>query len=317
MAGRMLVIALVGALLACLALAWLGGEATREVALERMAERELDELALLAGVVDDQGQPLRDEPLPVEVVQDAGSLWIAPAVERAVDASGSFVTGKSPHLLRVEVIEDPRAIALQLHLWRAGWQLRTPEPLRVRTSPWMLVVAGLLGAAAALLVRRVSLGLACAGLLAQILLALIAPPAELFAPRSLVDEWRQGPLFGRLVPAIDAMTPIELAIAAALVCLCLILVAFDHRRSRAREGALDLGSATLFATLGAIGLIGLIEAALRSSFVAALGHWPGLLALFGVALAWLPALALAREQWLRERRASSALAAEPKTDARG
>ncbi|MFV8754238.1 hypothetical protein ACNOYE_27150 [Nannocystaceae bacterium ST9] len=301
---RLLMVALVGLLLACLALPWLGGQAMREAALAGLASRELDDLALLAAVRDDQGTLLRDEPFPVEVVQDGGSLWITPAVERAVDESEWFATGNSPHILRVEVIEDPRALALQLHLWRAGWELRSPEPLRVRTTPWMLVIAGLLGAATAVLVRRVSLGLALAGVLAQLLLGTITAPAELFPPQTTWAEWQAGPLFGRVLPWIEAMTPVDLGIAAAVISLCLVLVAFDHRRSKSVDAGLDLGSAGLLALLGTLGLLGLIEALFRSGFAASLAAWPGWLALIGVLLAWVPALALAREAWLRQRRAS-------------
>src|SRR5687767_9255110 len=99
----LLVMALIGSLLACLALPWLSGPATREAALAQLAGRSLDELALLASLRDDEGRLLRDDPFVVEVVQDGGSLWIGPAIEGAVDASEWFATGNSPHLLRVEV----------------------------------------------------------------------------------------------------------------------------------------------------------------------------------------------------------------------
>lgn len=306
-----LVVGVLGLVLACVALVWLASQAMRERALERLAARELDELALLAGVVDDAGVRQRDEPLVVEVVQDGGSLWIAPAVARAVDASGDFATGNSRHLLRVEVLEHPRALALQLNLWRAGWQLRVPEPLRVRTSPWVVVVALALAACVAPLVRRISLALALAGVVAQVLLVLVAPPPDLFAPLTLAEEWRRGPLFGWLVPALERLTPLQLAIAVAIVALCLVLVGFDHRRSRAGDDALDLASASLFALLGALGLVALLEAALRSSFAAALVHWSGMLALLGLLLAWLPALAQAHQRWQMERRAAQPTTTPP------
>ncbi len=300
----LLVVALVGVVLACLALAWLGGQATRAAALSGLAGRSLADLALLAGLRDDQGQLLRDEPFAVEVVQDGGSLWIAPAIEVAVDDSPWFATGNSPHLLRVEVVEDSRALALQLHLWRGGWELRSPEPLRVRTTPWIIVVAGLLGAVTAVVVRRASLGLALAGALAQFLLAMFTPTRELFAPQTTWVEWGTGPLFGRVLPWVEALTAFELAIAAGLVTLCLVLVGFDHRRSKASADGLNLTSAGVLALLGTVGLLGLVEAMFRSGFAASLGLWPGWLALAGLLLAWAPALAQAREQWLRQRRAS-------------
>jgi hypothetical protein len=300
----LLLVALIGTLLSCLALPWLAGPATREAALAGMTDRSLDELALLAGLRDDEGRLLRDEPFVVEVVQEGGSLWIAPTVERVVDDSEWFTTGNSPHLLKVEVVEDPRALALQLHLWRAGWDLRMPEPLRVRTTPWMIVVAGLLGAVAAVLVRRVSLGLAVAGVLAQLLLVTIAPPPELFAPQTTWVEWQTGPLLGRLLPWITSMSPLELAIAFALIALCLVLVAFDHRRSRANPDELDLLGAGVLSLFGTVGLLGLVEAMFRSGFMASLTGVAGVLALLGLVLAWVPALARARERWQAHVRAS-------------
>lgn len=303
MRRSLLVIALVGMLLACLALPWLAGPATRAAALDELAGRSLDELALLAGLRDDEGRLLRDEPFEVEVVQDGGSLWIAPAIERAVDESEWFATGNSRHLLRVEVVEDPRALALQLHLWRSGWELRSPEPLRVRTTPWMIVIAGLVGAATALVIRRISLGLAAAGALAQLLLGTIVPPRDLFAPHTTWVEWQSGPLFARLLPWISSMSPLALAIAFALIGLCLVLVWFDHRRSSSSTDDLDLTGASVLALLGTIGLLGLVEAVFRSGFAASLSSPAGALALLGLLLAWVPALAQAREQWLVQRRA--------------
>lgn len=296
--ASLLVAALFGMLLACATLPWLAGPATSEAALAELAGRSLDELALLAGLRDDQGELLRAEPFAVEVVQDGGSLWITPAIERAVDESAWFATGNSPHLLRVEVVEDPRALALQLHLWRAGWELRSPEPLRVRTTPWMIVIAGLIGAATTLLFRRASVGLALAGVLAQLLLATVIPPRDLFAPQRLWAEWEQGPLFGRLLPWIDTMTPLHLTIAVTLISACLILVGFDHRRSKSSADGSSLASVSVLAVLGTLGLLGLIEAVFRSGFAASLSQAAGLLALAGVVLAWLPALARVREQWV-------------------
>lgn len=174
-----------------------------------------------------------------------------------------------------------------------------------------LGVALALAACVAPLVRRISLALALAGVVAQVLLVLVAPPPDLFAPLTLAEEWRRGPLFGWLVPALERLTPLQLAIAVAIVALCLVLVGFDHRRSRAGDDALDLASASLFALLGALGLVALLEAALRSSFAAALVHWSGMLALLGLLLAWLPALAQAHQRWQMERRAAQPTTTPP------
>ncbi len=299
----LLLVALVGLVLACVALVGLDGPSTRAAAMRELAGRSLDDLALLAGVRDDAGVLQRDEPMPVEVIQDGGSMWILPAVEQAVDDTPWFSRGKSPHLLRIEAIEHPRALALQLHLWRAGWEIRSPEPVRVRVMPFVIVVGGLLGALTAVVIRRPILGVALWGVLAQVLLGVLAPPAELFAPQTLWVEWQRGPLLARLLPWVESMTPIELAIAAALVSLCSVLVGFDHRRSRAREHSFDLASAGVLALLGTLGTIATLEAAARSGFVASFAGWAGWLATFGLLLAWAPALAIAREQWRRQRAA--------------
>jgi hypothetical protein len=296
----LMIAALVGVIVACLGALWSGGVATREAATRGLADRSLAELALLAGLADDQGQLLRDEPMAVEVIADGGPMWALEAVSDATARSPWFELGNSPHLLRTEVIDERGGIALQLHLWRGGWELREPQPRRVRVAAWAAVIAGVLGAGfAAMLGGRLSLGLGLAGLFAQLLLALDPLPAELFPPQSLLVAWSEGPLFGPLFDWIRAMTPLHVAIAAALVALCLVLVGFDHKRSRERD--LGLGWAGAAAVLGSFGALGWVEAASRGSLLAAcdlrVGAWTGWLALLGLIVAWLPAIHLAREAW--------------------
>lgn len=300
----LLIAALIGVIVACLGALWSGGQATREAATHGLARRSIDELALLAGVADDRGE-LPHGPMSVEVIADGGPLWVLDVVERATERSGSFRVDNSPHLLRAELIDERGGIALQLHLWRGGWELREPQPRRIRIAVWAVVLAGLLGAVAATYSRRISVGLATAGVLAQLLLALDPLPAELFPPQGLLAAWGEGPLFGRLLAGIRAMSNLQVAIAAAVVALCLVLVAFDHKRSRDRADALGLGNAGFAAVLGSFGALAWVEAASRGSLFAAcdlrFGAWAGWLAGLGLIVAWLPAIRVAREAWRAQR----------------
>lgn len=301
----LLIAALLGVIVACLGALWAGGTATREAAAYGLAQRSIDELALLAGLADDRGKLLREEPMAVEVIADGGPLWVIDTVERAAEASPWFTIGASPHLLRAEIIDERGGVALQLHLWRSGWELREPQAHRVRIAAWAAVIAGIVGAVAAVYARRISFGLATAGVLAQVLLALDPLPPELFPPQRLSTAWAEGPLFGPVFAAIRAMSTLHMALAAAVVAACLVLVAFDHRRSRGQGGDVGLGWAGIAALIGSLGAIAWIEAASRGSLFAAcdlrFGAWSGHLALLGLIVAWLPAIRVARESWRAQR----------------
>jgi hypothetical protein len=296
-----LIVALLGVIVACLATQLARGTAARRAATHGLAVSALDELALLAGVADDAGNLQRTEPMPIEVISDGGPMWVLDSVERAVSSSGYFAVGNSRHLLRSEVIEARGGIALQLHLWREGWELREPEPRRVRVAPAAVVLGGLLGAALSLLTRRLSFGIVAAGVFAQVLLALDPLPPDLFPPQRLLDTWATGPLVGRVLLVIRKLDTLGLAIIAAVGAGSLVLVAFDHRRTSGREGDLGLGPAGLAAVFGTIGGVAWIEAASRGSLFAAcdlrFGAWAGWLALLGLIVAWLPAIRVAREAW--------------------
>jgi hypothetical protein len=295
----LLIMALVGVIAACLASQVARGTATRRAATHGLAASALDELALLAGIADDAGKLQRDEPMPVEVIADGGPLWSLDSVERAVSGSGYFAVGNSSHLLRTEMIEERGGIALQLHLWREGWELREPEPRRVRIAPAAVLLAGLLGAALSLLTRRLSVGIVAAGVFAQVLLAFDPLPPELFPPQRLFDTWATGPLVGRMIAAIGRLDTLGFAIVAAVGAGSLVLAVFDHRRTRGREDDIGLGSATIAAVLGTIGGAAWVEAASRGSLFAAcdlrFGAWAGWFVLLGLILAWLPAIRVARE----------------------
>lgn len=297
----LLIVGLIGVIVACIGSQLARGTATRRAATHTLATAALDELALLAGLSDDAGKLQRDEPMPVAVISDGGPMWVIDSVEQAVSGSGYFTVGDSPHLLRTELIDERGGIALQLHLWRSGWELREPEPRRIRVAPAAVVLAGLLGAALSLWTRRLSYGIAAAGVFAQLLLAFDPLPRELFPPQPLLDTWASGPLVAATVASIRQLGTMGLAGVAALCAGSLVLVAFDHRRTRGREEDVGLGLATIAAVFGTIGGLAWIEAASRGSLFAAcdlrFGAWGGWLALAGLLLAWVPAIRVAREAW--------------------
>jgi hypothetical protein len=297
----LLIVALLGVILACIGSQLARGTATRRAATHTLAAAALDELALLSGVADDAGKLQRDAAMPVEVISDGGPMWVLDSVERAVSGSRYFEVGNSPHLLRTELIDERGGIALQLHLWRGGWELREPEPRRIRIAPASVVLAGLLGAAISLLTRRLSFGIAAAGVLAQVLIAFDPLPRELFPPQPVLDTWASGPLVARMLSPIGQLGTVGLAAVAAIGAGSLVLVAFDHRRTRGREDDVGLGLATVAAVCGTIGGVAWVEAASRGSLFAAcdvrFGAWGGALALAGLILAWVPAIRVAREAW--------------------
>ncbi|EDM77029.1 hypothetical protein PPSIR1_16050 [Plesiocystis pacifica SIR-1] len=294
-------IGVLGLLIAVIASVWAGGERTRAVAVGAMAEDALVELGLLAGVRDDAGALQREEPMAVEVIQDGGPMWVREVVEEAVGEDPAFAVGNSPHLMRVEVVDGRGGVALALHLWRAGWDLRVPEPRRIRVAPWAAVLGAVLGAFAGVFTRRGSVALLCAGLLAQIALGLAPISTAVFPPQTLVEAWGSSPLARRIVELAQTMTTTHQAIAAAFVALCLVLVAFDHRSSKEREDALDLGSAGLVAIASTVGVVAWIEAASRSSLLASLHHGAGWVTFLGLGMLAVPVVYLARQRQQEER----------------
>lgn len=297
----LIVTALVGVILACLGALWSNDAATRRASAYTMAGRSLAELSLLAGIAGDDGGLLRADPMPIEVISDGGPLWALDSVERAVAADPHFSVGDSPHLLRAELIDARGGMAMQLHLWRAGWELRVPEPRTIRIAPWAAIIGGILGAVVGVFTQRVSVGIAAAGVLAQLGLAVDPLPRELFPPHRMIEEWAQGPLFGRVIPLIQGLEGLHLGIVAAALAGSLVLVGFDHRRTRGREDDVGLGPASLTALLGTFGAVMWIEAASRGSLFAAcdvrFDAYFGWLALAGLILAWLPAIRVSREAW--------------------
>ena len=298
---RLVIVGLIGVICACLGGLGAGSQATRDAVLRTMASRSLAELALLSGVSDDSGELQRVAAMEVEVVSDGGAMWALTGVEEAVEASPHFALGNSPHVIRSEFIDERGGVALQLHLWRSGWELREPEPRRARVAPWAAVVGGVVGAIIALFTSRISFGLASAGVIAQIGLALDPLPEHLFPPQGLAAAWASGPLVARCIDWVRNMDLLGLGVVSALLTASVVLVAFDHRRSRGDESDLGLGVASFTAIFGTIGGLCWLEAASRGALFAAcdlrFGAYLGLVALLGLILAWLPAIGVARESW--------------------
>ena len=92
-----------------------------------------------------------------------------------------------------------------------------------------------------------------------------------------------------------------LGVVVALFVASLVLVGFDHRRSRGADEDLGLGDASLTALLGTLGALCWLEVASRGALFAAcdvrVGAYFGWLGLAGLILAWLPAIRVAREAW--------------------
>lgn len=293
---RNVTLLIVAALLSVVASLFAAGEGTRRQTVEGLAVRSLDQLALLSGIRDDAGNSLRGEPLPVVVVQEGGSMWVREAVIEAVERDGHFADANSRHLLRIEVVETDQMIALQLRLWRQGWDLRTPELLRGRVVPWVPVLAGVLGALVAFLVWRVGPGLLVAGFLSQTMLAGLPWPAESIPPVSWIEEVKAGPLLGPLFELTRSMPSWGTAVGVAVVVFCLMLVWFDHRRSKERKDSIEIRTVSVTSVLLFLGGLLWLEAALRGGMGAAMHTIPGAVTVVVLALAWLPAIRRSRER---------------------
>ena len=206
-------------------------------------------------------------------------MWIGASLEDVVARDDAFEAADGPHQLVAEVAGAERALGIRLSLQRRGWTIRSPEPVRLRLAPWIATVAGVLGALSLRWFRRVGAGLLVAGVLAQALLASVPWPPPVRGPE-LFEGWTSGPLGLWVRDAALALPDNAVAIGAGLVALCLMLVAFDHRRSRRKGGTL-LASGLM----GAMGLVAWIEVAWRVGAGAAV--WTGwgaasLLALVGL-----------------------------------
>lgn len=273
---------LVAALAVLVAL--LGLWATDGVAVERgvvrsAVARDLDRIAVLAGLVPAAGADARTV-MPVTVVQEGGPTWIVDEAEAAVASDPVFTRGE-PHLLRIEVIEQGGTYGVRGQLWRQGWSLRAPEPLWVQPAPWIVLVSALAGAAWAWRRRgRFAQGVGLAGLVAQLLLWARPWPSGFVRP-SLGETWREGPLGHAVLEVARGLPDVSVALGAGVVTLCAVLMVFDHRRSPGRGGGL-----VVMGTLAMLGLVAFIEASLRAGMVPWLTQPAGAVALAGAAGLW-------------------------------
>jgi hypothetical protein len=202
-------------------------------------------------------------------------------VEQAVDAHRGFeLRDDGIGIVRVEVVADDTHAALRGSLFRQGWNLRSEHPLRVRVVPWIPMLALALGLAVAVVSRRIGVGLAAAGASAQALDVLVAWP-EAFVAVPWTDQLRDGPLGSAVIDLAVGLPDTAVAIGAGVITLCMVLVAFDHRRSSGKGGVLL--AAGLF---GVLGLLVWLEAATRCGFGAWIGTAAGATSILAMALAW-------------------------------
>ncbi len=265
-----------------------GDEAARARALRRASVPALDELAMSAGMLGDDWQLRIPEPLAVQTVQGGGPGWMRESIASELPQSRAFREGGSPHLLRIEGVDAERGFATQLRLWRAGWDLRLPQPVRRRMQPGTFGAAVGVGACVWAASRRLAWGVLVAGLASVLALALFALELPVPGAKGLMDELAHAPFWVGLSALFTANEQLSTSLIFALVAFCLVLAYFDHRRSRDDASSLTLPRTFFDAlALGAGGLL-LVETALRSGWWDALSSlWGGLgaLALVGACVA--------------------------------
>jgi len=278
------------ALLCVLAAARIDSEAARRATMEDAAAESLRRLAFVAGLVDGGGVATRADPFGVVVVQQGGPNWIGDGVRDALARQSNFVEDQSAHLLRVQAATGPHVLSVQLRLWRQGWDVRGPQPVRVHYAPWLALVAGLLGVAVAASAQRVDVGVFAAGATAQLGVWTLPRPSSLGYIQLAGDggPWSQRWGYSSLLSALDRGDPALLtAVLGGVLATSLVLVVFDHRRSAGQADALSLPAATLTAALFAVGGSAWIEAAARTSLGSVLMFPATLVALGALLGTWI------------------------------
>jgi len=262
------------------------GARSQQLAVQ--ARLALLDLGTLAGLRDDTGQAVVTAPIRVMVVQDGGPTWVHEAVERAASRDPVWAPiPTSPHLLRLTVVEGEATMAVGLALYRQGWNLARPQPLRLQHTPSTAIVAAAAGTAVARRWGARAWGLLAAGLLAQLGSRWATWPEP---PGS--GSWglacAEGPLGLGVRMLASRLSEDAEGWLVGLVVACLVLVAFDHRRSRDRGGRWLVGR-----LVGVFGAVTWLEATSRTG-------WLGFaLTPFGFAAAILVIVAA----WLGTRRA--------------
>lgn len=254
-------------------------QATGAAAVRQVARLHLVELGRLAGVRDGEGRST-GATLQVQVVQNGGELWVGEAIAAAVDDDPAFARGDAPHLITVEVVHAGPATAVRMGLWRRGWSLGAPRPVVARAAPWVALLALAMGALLRAVGRRPGSSLLVAGVLAQAGTLLLPWPGPGARP-GLLKEWQAGPLGTSVRLLAERLPDVSTAVGGGVIALCLLLAAFDHRRSRGRGGGL-----VLFGLLGVLGLSLLLEAAVRVGVPCALEQVGGWIALLGALGLW-------------------------------
>lgn len=238
-----------------------GDHARRDAAYGR-GQVAAFELGVMAGLRERQGATTA-KPLRVEFVQEGGPLWVGEALEAAFADDPAFEVGTSAHLIRAEVIANDTVIVTAPSLFRQGWGLRLPAPLRIRLLPWIVALASGFGIGIALRWRALGVaGLAC-GVLAQGLawgVGWPSPTPEL----TWIQAVSTSPLGSAVTRLAVGLTQTQSALAIGLLVMCAMLIGFDHRRSRGRGGPLLIGGSA-----GVIGAVLLLEAGSRTG----LGSW--------------------------------------------
>ena len=266
------------AVLISLVLTAFGAAAALPQAAPERAHRVVAQLVALAGL-----EP-SDDPrsqLPVRVNQEGGPLWVRGAVEDAVGSDPAVrLSDDGLGIVRVEVVADDTHLAMRGSLFRQGWNLRSEQPLRMRVLPWIPMLALAVGLGVMALTRRMGVGLAVAGASAQLLDWLVAWP-EAFVAVPWSAQVRDGPLGAGVIELALALPDAGVAVGAGVVTLCMVLVAFDHRRSSGKGGALLAAGLA-----GVLGLVVWLEAAARCGMAGWIGTAAGAASILAMALAW-------------------------------
>ena len=257
----------------------LGGDSVDRAVVRQGLGAELRALGVIATLRDDKGEFTGRGQLPVTIAQQGGPLWITDVLHDAVERDEAFRVGDGINQLRVEVIAGRGAYALQVNLHRQGWNLRGEQPRRVRAVPWVAVAAAIAGALSRSWTRTIGFSLLVAGLVAQLALLVLPWPSAL-PPLGWVEEVAAGPVLELARRAALSLPDEAPAIGAGVIVLCLVLIAFDHRRSRQTGGRLMIGGIA-----GVLGALAWIEAGARAGlfgYLSTAPGWIGLLAILGL-----------------------------------
>lgn len=263
-----------------LVLSLLGAAAALEDAGAERARRVVEQLVRLAALESEEGADPRRK-LPVRVNQEGGPLWVTSVVEAAVTEQPSLVLADDGvGIVRMEVISDETHLALRGGLYRQGWNLRSEHPLQVRVKPWIPMLSLALGLIAMTFTRRMGVGFAVAGVAAQLIDAAVDWPAE-FLAIPWQAQVRDGPIGSVVIDLALGLPDAAVAVGAGVVTLCTVLVAFDHRRSTGKGGAMMAAG-----LLGVLGIAIWTEAAARCGVGPWIGTAAGAASILAMALAW-------------------------------